>query len=214
MAVESLAATRSAATAVAGRRPGTYGPGVWGGRGRVPTVYGRSTMNPVTEALAFRGAAEIAHPGGTLLAHLERVHVRLAEWGARPELRLAGLCHAYYGTDGFAVSLGDRAELTALIGAGAERLVHFYASCDRAFSYAHLAEPGGPFRDRFTGAVLDPAPAWRRDFAELTAANELDIAEADPAFHAEHGPSLLRLFTGWSDLLSDPARQAVRTILA
>ena len=55
----------------------------------------------VAEALASRGAAGIAHPGGTLLAHLERVHALLTEWGARPAVRLAGLCHAYYGTDRF-----------------------------------------------------------------------------------------------------------------
>ncbi|HLM90105.1 MAG TPA: hypothetical protein VK284_13980, partial [Streptosporangiaceae bacterium] len=37
----------------------------------------------VAEAMASRGAAGIAHPGGTLLTHLERVHALLAEWGAR-----------------------------------------------------------------------------------------------------------------------------------
>lgn len=47
------------------------------------------------------GAADIAHPGGTLVAHLQRVQRQLAEWGARPALQLAGLCHAFYGTDGF-----------------------------------------------------------------------------------------------------------------
>jgi hypothetical protein len=39
----------------------------------------------VAEWLALRGATEIPHPGGTLLAHLERVHALLGQWGARPE---------------------------------------------------------------------------------------------------------------------------------
>jgi hypothetical protein len=113
----------------------------------------------VAELLTSRGAAGISHPGGTLLTHLERVHALLAQWGARPAVRRAGLCHAFYGTDGFATALGDssrRDELATIIGQEAERLVYFYASCDRRFSYPHLAERAGPFKDRFTGTVLCP----------------------------------------------------------
>ena len=170
----------------------------------------------VAESLAARGAAAIPHPGGTLLAHLERVHALLARWGARPALRYAGLCHAFYGTDGFAVALGDpsrRDELAALVGEQAERLVYLYASCDRGFSYPALAEPDGPFRDRFTGTVLRPPLPLRRDFAELTVANELDIAAVNPDLRAQSGPALLRLFTSWRNLLSQAAWQAVQTTL-
>jgi hypothetical protein len=166
--------------------------------------------------LAWRGAAGISHQGGTLLAHLQRVHALLAQWGARPAVRLAGLCHAFYGTDGFATALGSpgrRAELAAIIGEEAERLVYLYASCDRRFSYPHLAEPAGPFKDRFTGTVLRPPLSLRRDFAELTAANELDIAAVSPDFRAQAGPGLLRLFTSWKTLLSGPAWQSVQTTL-
>jgi hypothetical protein len=170
----------------------------------------------VVKALASRGAGEILHPGGTLLVHLERVHARLTEWDARPALRLAGLCHAFYGTDGFATALGDlahRDELAAVIGEEAESLVHLYAACDRRFSYSHLAEPEGPFRDRFTGTVLHPPLPRRRDLAELTVANELDIAGVDPGFRAELGPVLLGLFTSWRELLSDSAWRAVQADL-
>jgi hypothetical protein len=176
------------------------------------TAAGEQAAN-VTRLLAARGADGIPHPGGTLLAHLERVSALLGRWDARPALRLAGLCHAYYGTAGFPVMLGDpvgRDELVAVIGEEAERLVYFYASCDRHFSYPHLAEPAGAFRDRFTGTVLSPPWAMRRDFAELTAANELDIAEANPELRAQHGRGLLRLFTSWRNLLSDPAWRAVQ----
>jgi hypothetical protein len=170
----------------------------------------------VAESLASRGAARIPHPGGTLLAHLERVHALLTQWGARPALQAAGLCHAFYGTDGFAAALGDpsrRDELAAIIGTEAERLVYFYASCDRRFSYPHLAERHGRFKDRFTGAVFRPPLRLRRDFAELTAANELDIAAVNPRLRGQAGPELLRLFTSWTDLLSDIAWQSVQAIL-
>jgi len=166
--------------------------------------------------LAERGAREIPHPGGTLLAHLERVHDRLGRWGARPALCLAGLCHAYYGTDGFATALGDvgrRDELAAVVGDEAERLVYFYASCDRDFSYPCIAGRPGAFRDRFTGAESHPPVAQRRDFAELTVANELDIVEVNPEVRTRYGPGLLRLFTSWRDLLTDAAWQDVRAIL-
>jgi hypothetical protein len=168
------------------------------------------------ESLAARGAASISHPGGTLLAHLERVHARLTRWGARSAVRRAGLCHAFYGTDGFAPALGShsrRDELAAIAGEEAEWLVYFYASCDRSFSYPRLAEPAGTFRDRFTGAVFCP-PLWSRyDFAELTAANELDIAGANPDFHVQAGAELLRLLTAWKNLLSEAAWQSVQATL-
>jgi uncharacterized protein (TIGR00369 family) len=176
----------------------------------------KSGVAPVVQSLAIRGAAGIPHPGGTLLVHLERVHALLRQWGARPVVRLAGLCHAWYGTDGFPAALGDparRDELAAVIGEEAERLVYLYASCDRDLSYPRLAEPAGAFKDRFTGTVLRPPLALRRDFAEITAANELDIAAVNPDLRAQHGQGLLRLFTSWRDLLSEPAWQAVHTTL-
>ncbi|MCX5010065.1 hypothetical protein OG765_03555 [Streptomyces sp. NBC_00555] len=154
------------------------------------------------------GAERIAHPGGTLLAHLGRVRELLASWGARPALQQAGLCHAFYGTDGFATALlplSRRAELAAVIGAEAEGIVYFYAACDRAASYPTLGEGEAAFRDRFTGRVHSPALELRRDFAELSAANELDLARIDPAFREAWGAELLALFGRFRGLLSEPA---------
>ncbi|MEU6865475.1 DUF6817 domain-containing protein [Streptomyces sp. NPDC046876] len=162
------------------------------------------------------GAEQIPHPGGTLLAHLRRVRAVLGEWGARPELCLAGLCHAFYGTDGFATALlpaERRAELAQAIGAEAEGIVYLYASCDRAVSQPVLADDGAGFRDRFTGRVHSPGRRLRQDFAELTAANELDLARRDPAFRAAYGPDLLSLFGRWRELLSEPARRECRAVL-
>ncbi|MEU1709223.1 DUF6817 domain-containing protein [Streptomyces sp. NPDC005706] len=163
------------------------------------------------------GAETMAHPGGTLLAHLCRVQDRLALWQARPALRLAGLCHAFYGTDGFPGALlpvTRRAELTAVIGDEAESIVHLYAACDRAATYPALGRPEAPFHDRFTGELHVPGPRARRDFAELSAANELDLARLDPAFRDRWGADLLALFTRLRPLLSADAWLDCRTVLA
>ncbi|WAP54500.1 DUF6817 domain-containing protein [Streptomyces sp. S465] len=163
------------------------------------------------------GAAGIAHPGGTLLAHLQRVRARLAAWGARPELQLAGLCHASYGTDGFPVtllSLGRRGELAAVIGAEAEAIVYLYASCDRRATCPGLGDAGAAFHDRFTGRTHTPEPRLARDFAELSAANELDLARRDPVFRERRGPELLALFTRLRPLLSRSAWLDCHAVLA
>ncbi|MFI6038765.1 DUF6817 domain-containing protein [Streptomyces sp. NPDC051315] len=162
------------------------------------------------------GAGALAHPGGTLLAHLRRVRSRLAGWEARPALRIAGLCHAFYGTDGFPeplLPLARRAELAHVIGREAEEIVYFYASCDRRATYPTLAGPAPCFHDRFSGVRWSPAPHMLRDFADLTAANELDLAEHDPAFRERCGPDLLALFTRLRPLLSRAAWDECRRVL-
>ncbi|CAM5452589.1 DUF6817 domain-containing protein [Streptomyces purpurascens] len=162
------------------------------------------------------GAADIDHPGGTLVAHLQRVQGRLAVWGARPALRLAGLCHAFYGTDGFPTALlspDSRTELAGVIGAEAEAIVYLYASCDRKATYPTLADADGAFRNRFTGRLHTLEPQQRRDFAELSAANELDLARIDSAFREKWGAELLALFTRFRPLLSEPAWSDCQAVL-
>ncbi|WP_235455454.1 DUF6817 domain-containing protein [Streptomyces olivochromogenes] len=169
------------------------------------------------ELLLRTGADALPHPGGTLLAHLERVRALLAYWGARPALQLAGLCHAAYGTDGFPgalLPLDRRPDLVSVIGTEAEAIVYFYASCDRKGTYPTLTDGASPFHDRFPGGgPRHPAPQLLRDFAELTAANELDLARRDPAFRRTYGPDLLDLFTRCEALLSDPARRDCHAVL-
>ncbi|MGW9046350.1 DUF6817 domain-containing protein [Streptomyces lydicus] len=167
----------------------------------------------VEEFLRARGAGETPHPGGTLLDHLIRVARLLGEWGADPDVRAAGLCHAAYGTDGFDQALVDTAEhalLAELIGERAEALVHLYASCDRGVVYPRLAS-GRPvvFRDRFTGGEHTPPEPDVRAFVEITAANELDVLAHNAELADRHGPALHRLFTRSRDLLSAAAWEAV-----
>ncbi|GAA3907204.1 hypothetical protein GCM10023084_69300 [Streptomyces lacrimifluminis] len=162
------------------------------------------------------GAEQIAHPGGTLLAHLCRVYRLLAAWEARPALRLAGLCHAAYGSDGFPtalLSLDRRAELAGVIGPEAEEIVHVYAAMDRKATYPGLATPDAPFHDRFTGGTRTVYRSRREDLAELTAANELDLVRVSPVFREQWGPDLLALFTGLRPLLSGLAWEDVAVTL-
>ncbi|MGW7087313.1 DUF6817 domain-containing protein [Streptomyces sp. NPDC054871] len=176
----------------------------------------RARAHAARQLLLDLGAETLDHPGGTLLAHLERVRQQLTHWKARPTLQLAGLCHALYGTDGFApalLPLDRRAQATAAVGPEAESLVYLYASCDRRATYPTLADRAPRFRDRFTGRTFTPSRRESEDFAELTAANELDIARIDSDFRARRAADLLRLFTSLRPLLSPAAWQDCKTVL-
>ena len=166
----------------------------------------------VLEFLLSRGAGRLPHPGGTLHEHLRRVGALLADWGADKDLQAAGLCHACYGTDGFGealMPLSERPVLADLIGARAEWLVYVYGSCDRGAVYPALARPGPvPFRDRFTGRTYRLPAEDARAFAELTAANELDVVRYNPDLAARHGAALRRLFAGARARLTEAAAQA------
>lgn len=150
--------------------------------------------------LLDRGAASTDHPGGTLFEHVCRVSDLLAAWGAREELQAAGLCHACYGTDGFAVALlglGERSLLVESIGAEAEAIVYSYDACDRSAVYPRLGSAEQLFMtDRFTQESSALGERSARDFLELTAANELDLVlvtpEAPPSWSGDFYRLLLR----------------------
>lgn len=136
-------------------------------------------MTPL-DLLRQRGADTLEHPGGTLLAHLERVSERLDSYGAPPDLVAAGLLHAAYSTDAFdqaLLTLDERPLLVSLIGPGAEELVYRYAATDRVPFFRQLGQPLVVWTDRFTkrGVTLDPPDV--APLVELTVANELDILE-------------------------------------
>ncbi|WP_324786422.1 DUF6817 domain-containing protein [Streptomyces sp. H51] len=179
-----------------------------------PNAAAPADLHGIEEFLRSRDAADLAHPGGTLLEHLIRVRHRLADWGAPYEVQLAGLCHAAYGTDGFArslLSLDDRPVLAAVVGERAEALVYLYASCDRAATYPRLGGQRRPvFTDRFTGTGHDPATEDLRAFLEITAANELDVFEHNRELADRHGAGLRLVLEPVRHLLSADAWEAVR----
>jgi hypothetical protein len=167
---------------------------------------------PMTELISFletHGATEMPHPGGTLLAHLVRTADRLKEWGADDELQTLALAHATYGTDGFGVQLLDlehRAELESIVGPAVEQQVYLYASCDRKLTYPRLRDrPTLLFTDRFIGQERALPAEELRSFAELTAANELDVFLHAPDRQVEHAQRLLGLLERVSDLLTPAA---------
>ena len=165
---------------------------------------------PVAEEfLRSSGAEGMTHPGGTLYAHLLRVARTLRGWGADPEVQLAGLCHAAYGTDGFAPRLLDSTErerLVAVVGVRAEALVRLYGGCARDVVYPRLGrESPVRFLDRFTGLESAPEPAALRAFAEITVANELDVLAHNAELKARHGRALFGLFGRMRGLLSEAA---------
>ncbi|TKA09755.1 hypothetical protein [Actinacidiphila oryziradicis] len=87
-----------------------------------------------------------------------------------------------------------------------------YASCDRKATYAGLADYDAPFHDRFTGGTFLPSLSQRRDFAELTAANELDLALVNPEFRARVGRSPAGTLHRFRPLLSDQAWTVVEEV--
>ncbi|GGK85105.1 hypothetical protein GCM10012284_19270 [Mangrovihabitans endophyticus] len=165
--------------------------------------------------LRDRGAQEIPHAGGSLYDHLGRVHDRLRDLGAGPDLRLAGLTHAAYGTDGFATALLDvahRDRLRRLVGEPAEAIVYRYGGCDRGHTWRALSRTG-QIRSRFTQTVEAPTAAQLRAFVDLSIVNELDVALHDPAIAREHGDYFRSVFGSWAVLASPAVIMDARRVL-
>jgi hypothetical protein len=152
----------------------------------------------------------VTHPGGTLLDHLNRVARRLQSWGHSPEIALAGLTHAAYGTAGFAdhlITPGRRSELVHVIGGHAEELVYRYGACVRDLAYPQFAR-SEPFTltDRFTGSAVRLDDADTRAFIALTFANEIDVMTHNAELADRHGTALHDLAIAVDHWLTDAAR--------
>ena len=163
--------------------------------------------------LRARGAETLPHPGGTLLAHLERTARRLVAWEARPALVLASLCHAVYGTDGFPPSLArldERPTVRGLVGEEAEGIVYHYAAADRTVTWDGVAagDPA-PYRDRFTGETGVLGGREARDFWELSVANEYDLRDL-----VVDGWDVMRRLQPSARFLGPDARRAVAEVPA
>ncbi|WDZ86712.1 DUF6817 domain-containing protein [Micromonospora cathayae] len=174
-----------------------------------------SRLDDACRWLRERGAETVDHPGGTLYAHLLRVHDRLGAAGHDEAVRLAGLTHAAYGTDGFDLVLldpADREPLRALVGVDAERLVHLYGACDRRRSWRNLAGTG-QLVDRHTGRVETLAPGQLRPFVDLCVVNELDVMAYDPTVAQRYGDYFRTLFAAWSPVASPDVTAEARRLL-
>ncbi|MGM1060076.1 DUF6817 domain-containing protein [Saccharothrix sp. Mg75] len=163
-----------------------------------------SAEQDVRAWLRQHGAEAVDHPGGTLYTHLCRVHDRLGGLGLGVDVRLAGLAHAVYGTDGFDVALldpADRTTLRDLVGETAEGLVHLYGACDRDLTWPRLADTG-EVHNRFTGGSERLDVDRLRPFVDLSIVNELDVVEQDPAVAQKYGDRFRSLFASWARIAS------------
>lgn len=174
-----------------------------------------------------RRADDVPHLDATLRPHLENTFAMLQEWGNPPHVCLAGLFHAIYGTDGFDTRLApptDRDPAIAAIGDRAERLVYFYAACDRRFLYPRLAEgvarrtglarifrrnPRMAYRDRFRGDTFAPDIETFANFLELTVANELEILRRWPTIPESTVIHWRGIFDPCREWLSRSAKDAI-----
>ena len=163
-------------------------------------------MNSKFEALYRLGAGEFEHLNGSLIEHLNGTKDLLRQWGARAELQDAGLYHAAYGTAGFSknlVSIDQRSKIAAIIGTEAEDIVYQYCACDRKAFFTTIRQESNPeFPNRFTSESYHLSNAMLRDFCELTAANEIEIAIDNPRFVSQHGKELSSLFISMTPFLS------------
>ncbi len=177
-------------------------------------------VEEIRSLLRRREATGIAHPGGTLAGHLERVRERLARDGAREDLQLAGLGHAIYGTAGFdvpLVSTAHREAIRDMLGPEVELIIYRYGATDRSQTWPGLA--AGQLWDRFDSSVetLDPGdPQGRadlRDQADLSIVDELDVLEHAEPPAARHGAQLAELVTAWLPILSPAVAEDARQTL-
>lgn len=164
-----------------------------------------------------RGGDSIAHPGGTLAAHLSRVAEQLRHWAADAVVVDAARLHAAYGTAGFGpaiASTSDRALVMRIVGAASEALIHLYGLCDRKASYASWATDTPVVVDRHSGAIYPISGATRRALIALTVANELDVMAHDVRLADEFGRALLAQFGQWHPWLKPAVIRAIDTTAA
>ncbi|HBM88792.1 MAG: hypothetical protein P1U69_03150 [Parvibaculaceae bacterium] len=169
------------------------------------------------QRLSDLGAGDFAHLNGSLEEHFVGVYDLLVEWNAARPLQDAGLFHAAYGTSGFTdqmVSLDQRHLIAEIIGEEAEAIVYLYCSCDRDVFWPRIgvAEPL-LFKDRFSDTELEPSQQQLREFCELTAANELQLAAADPSFADQYRAEFIDVFARMAPWLTLQATAYSRSVL-
>ncbi|MBD3671215.1 MAG: hypothetical protein HUJ29_10610 [Gammaproteobacteria bacterium] len=149
---------------------------------------------------------KILHPSGTLLSHLRSTAALLEQWQAPTPLCKAGLYHAIYGTGGFPsslISMGLRGAVAEQLGEITERIVYLYCACDRDSVWPQFGQDKPiQFRERFSGKIIPVTEYDLTSFCELTAANEVEIAQNNPDFITRHGAELHKLFTDMKPYLS------------
>lgn len=167
----------------------------------------------MTAWLEDHGAKDIAHPGGTLYAHLVRIRDRLKELGCSDHVQQAGLLHAVYGTAGFDLKLADRDEIRAMVSETAETLIYRYCACDRDATWPDLATTR-TLTNRFTGDTELLSEADTRDLIDLSIVNELDVYEQSQEIADKYGDYFVELFRSWAPAASPSVIEEADRVLS
>ncbi|WP_255991005.1 DUF6817 domain-containing protein [Chitinolyticbacter albus] len=169
------------------------------------------------ELLKKLGADGVSHLNGSLEYHLEGTAELLRSWGASDAICIAGLFHAVYSTDGFPlelISLDLRDKISDLIGAESEELVYLYCACDRDVFYSQIGyDKQNLLPNRFTQEKVLIKNHQLCALCEITFANELQIADGNPAFINQYGEELRSLFERMHGLVSTGAFKKYKEVL-
>lgn len=142
-------------------------------------VQARAEAPPdLVAALARMGAGALPHSGRSLERHLTGTYRLLEAWGCDAHVCTAGLFHSIYGTNAFGAAcqaLEARAELQALIGDRAERLVYLFAVSERPAAFLH-ALSSGQLAARAGGK---PHAVNREELCDLLAVECANLIEQD-----------------------------------
>jgi Rps23 Pro-64 3,4-dihydroxylase Tpa1-like proline 4-hydroxylase len=85
----------------------------------------------ILDFLRDHGAETIGHSGNSFLDHLEGVERVLDRWGTSLDVRMAGLLHSIYGTEGFQpISKVCQEDIEGLVGPDAELLIRYFCNID------------------------------------------------------------------------------------
>ena len=112
------------------------------------------------------------------------------------------------------MSTDQRDKIAGIIGKEAEEIVYLYCACERDYFWPQFANSTNPeFKNRFTGQVFHLNQQQLNQFCELTAANELEIANDNKAFINQYGQGLYTLFKNMKGCLSSYANLSVEAVL-
>jgi hypothetical protein len=151
--------------------------------------------------------------------HLLGVHQLLAEWGNAASVCLAGLFHNIYGTEFFkpeAVSLDQRAEVAAVIGAEAEALAYLFCVSKRV-SFFSRQDPRSPcVWDELHKTRIVVTPAQLVALVDIEAANLVEQYAIElHAFPAQlqQAVTMIKWMLAQPSVMSPTARRALLALL-
>lgn len=132
-------------------------------------------MTPI-EFLTLSGTDRAQHVNGSLLRHLQGTLHLLEMWRCAPHVRMAGLFHSVYGTSIYeraSVPFERRKEVSAVIGAEAERLAHLFCVIRRPIALLEAIETFS-VANRVNGEQYRITPMTLTELLEIECANLLE----------------------------------------